>query len=221
MKMNERFVFLDDSVLRKYLKDTMDIKVLTSGSYYELVTAFFVNALYTNIYKEGSIIGFPAKLPPSHGQRLDNTQECEDFFQNSALEDTIIDFILAPVETFNLKKKVHSALIFQVKRFGVKENAKDTVSLVEYIRNLKNKYPKTNTNLILVIDVSNGIDLNKVVELLKREELPFRSVQYLHFRFIEDGAVHAELGYLWPEKCCWRFDLKKYWNDDVFIEIPY
>ena len=78
-------------------------------------------------------------------------------------------------------------MVFQVKRFGIGRDKKDTDELAAYLNSFSKKYGKMDANLLICLDDWVKIDIEKLYAGLDTTNFPFNRIL---FTWIGNGMVH-------------------------------
>lgn len=202
--MNGNYSYIDDTVLRKYIKEHFSLKDLYTGSNYEIVCALLMKSLFENIYHSSCLIGFKCKTSYDYKNHvaITNSQLCRNFFKVIADKDTPIDFCISPIESFDKNRNKIFGWTFQAKRFGHFQNEKDTEGLIKYLCKIKRSYSKSDSALVIFFDGSEKISPKKISIDERLNDFPFEKVFFIHINNNSNGFWYVKLGQLWPISGC-------------------
>lgn len=173
--MKSEFTFFTKQAVCAYLADQG--KEHTKD--YEFIAALVVGRLCERRWNEDYWIGIQIKqeysnvLPSYNSQREITLAEIIKLLREGNYEDSPADFVVA--KRASMQKA--QGMVFQVKRFGIGRDKKDTDELVKYINSLK--YPKTNANLLICLDDGVNIDLQKFYSGFDTNKFPFNRLLFL------------------------------------------
>lgn len=116
-------------------------------------------------------------LPAYNTQREVILGEVKDLLRKGNDEDSHIDFVVARQASIQKAQ----GTTFQVKRFGIGRNKKDTNELVTYLNSFHKKYPKTDANLLICLDDWVNIDMEKFYTNFNTEKFSFNKLLFMWF----------------------------------------
>lgn len=157
--------------------------------HYEFAAALIVHRLCEKQWGNNCWIGFrinrnhSGSLPAYNSQREINLEEVSKFLGKGIDEDSPVDFVVAKMASMKKAK----GMVFQVKRFGIGRNKKDTDELVTYINSLR--YQKTNANLLICLDDGVNIDMQKFYDGFEKTKFPFNR---LIFIWLDNDTVYLK-----------------------------
>jgi len=130
--------------------------------------------------------------------------ELNEIMTKQANEDTPVDVTIAKIP----ERQGHSSygMHFQIKRFGVSKDKQDTQSLINFLNNDCAQYGKSQTNLIILIESPEEIDLQLLKQSIKTDSYPFEKI-------ILTGLSESKyINYygIWPESGWSRYNLDNF-----------
>ena len=155
---------------------------------YELAAALIMHRFCEKRWGKDCWIGFRIKqqhsnsLPAYNSERKIELAEIAVLLRGGVDEDSPVDFLVVR-KASNSKAQ---GMIFQVKRFGIGRTKKDTDELIAYLNSFKNKYSKTNANLLVSLDDGVQVDMKKLLTGLDTTNFPFNRIL---FTWINDDNV--------------------------------
>lgn len=173
--MKSEFTFFSKQAILAFLEDQG--KERTKD--YEFAAALVICRLCERRWTEDCWIGIRIKpeyskaLPAYNSQREITLAEVAKFLREGNDEDSAVDFVVA--KRASMQKA--QGMVFQVKRFGIGRNKKDTDQLVEYVNSLK--YAKTDANLLICLDDGVNVDLDKFYSKFDVAKFPFNRLLFL------------------------------------------
>lgn len=221
--MSGNYCYIDDKVLRSYIKETFELQDLLIGSKYELICALLIKALFQELYRVECLIGFKVKQTYSETKHkaIADTVGCKKFFKEIEDKDTPVDFCISPVYSFNQKRDKISGWTFQAKRFGKFQDKKDTVGLIEYLEKIEKKYAKTDSALVIFFDGHKGINLEQIYKDSKLGNFPFESIFFIEINQDKNKYWHLKMGQIWPIYGYNAYDVIKAIKNGILENISY
>lgn len=112
-------------------------------------------------------------LPDYNSQQKITLKEVAELFQKGNDEDSLVDFVIA--EKVNIQRA--QGVVFQVKRFGIGRNKKDTDELVKYL----NSFKLTKQQIALLICLDDGVAINmpNFYSKFSANSFPFNKLLFL------------------------------------------
>lgn len=221
--MGENYCYIEDSVLRQYIKDNFVIENFSIGSDYELVCALLMKILFEELHNTPCLIGFKTKKTyglPIHAPITDH-KICKNFLERYLDKDTPVDFCVSPVLSFNQKRNKIFAWTFQAKRFGKFQDAKDTNGLIDYLIKIKNKYARTNSILVIFFDGHKGLNLRAVCNDERLKDFPFEAIFFIEINEDKDAYWRVNMGQLWPVYGYNAYDATKAVRDGILANVSF
>lgn len=175
---------------------------------YEFAAALIIHRFCEKQWGKDCWIGFRIRpeysgsLPVYNSERQISLAEIAKLFSKGVDEDSPVDFVIAKRANMNKAQ----GMVFQVKRFGMGRDRKDTDELVNYLNSFSKKYGKTDANLLICLDDWVKIDMEKLYAGLDTTNFPFNRIL---FTWIVDGMVHIKD--IYP-----RGETEKYSITDLF-----
>jgi len=173
--MKSEFTFFSKSAVLTFLADQGRERTKD----YEFAAALVICRLCERRWAEDCWIGIRIKpeysktLPAYNSQREITLLEVTKFLREWNDEDSAVDFVVAKKASMQKAQ----GMVFQVKRFGIGRNKKDTDQLIEYINSLK--YARTNANLLICLDDGVNVNLQKFYSEFDAEKFPFNRLIFL------------------------------------------
>lgn len=158
---------------------------------YEFATALIIHRFCEKQWGKDCWIGFRIRpkyngsLPTHNSERLIGLAEISELFRKGVDEDSPADFVVAK----RADKTKAQGMVFQVKRFGIGRDKKDTDELTSYLNSFSKKYSKTNANLLIVLDDGVSVDVPKLQNKLNLDCFPFNRII---FTWINSGVVYIQ-----------------------------
>lgn len=158
---------------------------------YEFAAALIIHRFCEKQWGKDCWIGFRIKseysssLPAYNSECPIGLAKIAKLFGRGVDEDSPVDFVVA--KRANMTKA--QGMIFQVKRFGIGRDKKDTDELISYLNSFPNKYGKTDANLLIVLDDGVSIDVPKLQNKLDLDRFPFNRII---FTWINGEAVYIQ-----------------------------
>ncbi|MEK7099150.1 MAG: hypothetical protein AAB916_01380 [Patescibacteria group bacterium] len=112
-------------------------------------------------------------------------EEATNLFHGGIDEDTDIDCVIA--KRVDIKKA--AGMEFQLKRFGIGRDRRDTGELIAYLKKLSSGYPKSKVKLLVCLDDLVSISANQLYAGVNFADLPFGGVLFL---WLSDDTVHIK-----------------------------
>jgi len=159
--------------------------------HYEFAAALIIHHFCEKRWGKDCWIGFRIRpeysgsLPAYNSERQIDLGEIAKLFSEDVDEDSPVDFVIA--KRADMKKA--QGMIFQVKRFGIGRDKKDTDELVVYLNSFSKKYGKTDANLLICLDDWVKIDMGKLYARLDTTNFPFNRILFI---WIVDDMVHIK-----------------------------
>jgi len=161
---------------------------------YEFFTALLLKNFCEKQWGEKCEIGFElkpkilSKLPKYASLSL---EEIANIFRKGINEDTLTDCVIATEEQH--KNGERKGLSFQLKRFGIGREKKDTDELIKFIKSLNNV--KSHECLFVILDIGVEVDLSEVEKsILSNDKFPFSRFM---FGYMQKGKIY--IGELYPQ----------------------
>lgn len=197
--MHGQYIYFTDQAMSIYLsKHTSDWR---HGRAYEVFCSLLIKLYFEKQFNTKCLTGFKIKsnLAKDFSLTANNVEDLEEFQKIYADTDTDIDFSVFPINTYNEKINRNKAWGFQLKRFGHFHAKQDTGGLIDYLKDIKKKYSKSLTNLVLFLDGNERISLNKICNHEDLKDFPFHTIMYVSIYPASDkNPVGIEMGYMWP-----------------------
>lgn len=198
--MNNNCTYIEDKILRDYMK-TFSLQNLLIGTGYEILCALLIKLLFEEIFKVSCLIGF--KIKPKYIDKHISPKTVEEFdifLRKFADNDSLFDFVVGIISSFNEKRKKIAGWSFQIKRFGKYQSEKDTTGLINFLKDLKNKYPQNSSSLVIFFDGHKGINPKVVCESEELKNFPFNSIFMIEVNKTNTGDKQwvLHMGNLWP-----------------------
>lgn len=177
--MKSEFTFFTKQTIVAFLRNHGKEKTKD----YEFAAALVVYRLCEKQWGKNCWIGIRIKpkyesvLPAYNSQREITLEEIVELLRNGNDEDSPVDFVVAKRE--NMQKA--QGMIFQVKRFGIGREKKDTDELVNYLDLISKKYPKTSANLLVCLDDWVSVDMEKFYAGFDTTTFPFNRLLFTWF----------------------------------------
>ena len=146
---------------------------------YEFAAALVICRLCERRLAEDCWIGTRVKLqylnslPAYNSQNEVTLAEVAELLREGNDEYGDVDFVVA--KRASMQKT--EGMVFQVKRFGIGRDKKNTDQLVKYVSSLL--YAKTDTNLLVCLDDGVNVDLEKFYSEFDIKEFPFNRLLFL------------------------------------------
>ena len=146
---------------------------------YEFAAALVICRLCERRWAEDCWIGTRVKLqylnslPAYNSQNEVTLAEVAELLREGNDEYGDVDFVVA--KRASMQKT--EGMVFQVKRFGIGRDKKNTDQLVKYVSSLL--YAKTDTNLLVCLDDGVNVDLEKFYSEFDIKEFPFNRLLFL------------------------------------------
>lgn len=185
--MKSEFVYFSKEAVTAFLGNHGK----TGTKDYEFAAALIIHRFCERHWGKGCWIGFRIKsqysssLPAYNSERKIGLAEIANLFSKGMDEDSPVDFVIAKRANTNKAQ----GMVFQVKRFGIGRDKKDTDELVTYLNLFSKKYGKTDANLLICLDDWVKIDMEKLHAGLDTTNFPFNRIL---FTWIVDGMVHIK-----------------------------
>jgi len=122
-------------------------------------------------------------LPTVGSQKTIGLAEVVSFLRGGIDEDSYVDFSVANLADMRKAR----GMKFQVKRFGIGRDKKDTDELIAYLTKLSSKYEKSRTKLLLCLDDFVSVDFSELYTKVDFEGLPFSGVMFF---WLSNGSVY-------------------------------
>ena len=217
-----RCCYVEESVLRQYIKDTFKLKDLDTGSNYELVCALLIKILFEEIHGVKCLIGFETReLNSEIKYKPMDTKTCRSFFEKGVNKNTPVDFCISPILSYNEKRNKIFAWTFQAKRFGEFQNEKNTNGLINYLAKIKNRYSKIKSALVIFFDGHKFIDLKKVCKDEKLKDFPFETIFFIDINKDNNNYWHLNMGQLWPVCGYNAYDAVKAIKEGILEDVSF
>jgi hypothetical protein len=177
---------------------------------YEFAAALIIHRFCEKQWGNDWWIGFRIRpeysnsLPAYNSEQQVGLEEIAKLFSKGVDEDSPVDFVIAKRANMNKAQ----GMVFQVKRFGIGRDKKDTDELVAYLNSFSKKYGKTDANLLICLDDWVKIDMEKLHAGLDTTNFPFNRIL---FTWIVEGMVHIRNVY--P-----RGETEQYPITDLFLK---
>jgi len=158
---------------------------------YEFAAALIIHRFCGKQWGKDCWIGFRIRpeysgfLPAYDSELQIGLAEIANLFSKGVDEDSPVDFVIA--KRANMSKA--QGMVFQVKRFGIGRDKKDTDELVAYLNSFSKKYSKTAANLLICLDDWVKVDMEKFYSGLDTNNFPFNRIL---FTWIVDDMVHIK-----------------------------
>jgi hypothetical protein len=173
--MKSEFTFFSKQAVLAFLADQGEERTKD----YEFAAALVICRLCERRWMKDCWIGIRIKqkyskaLPAYNSQREITLAEVAKFLREGNDEDSAVDFVIAKMANMQKAK----GMVFQVKRFGIGRNKKDTNQLIECVNSLK--YAKTDANLLICLDDEVNVDLKKFYSKFDDAKFPFNRLLFL------------------------------------------
>lgn len=147
---------------------------------YEFAAALIVHRLCEKQWGKDCWIGMRIKqeyskaIPAYNSQREITLTEVAELLRKGNEEDSPVDFVVA--KRANMQEA--QGMVFQVKRFGIGRNKKDTDELVTYLNSFSQKYPKTDANLLICLDDWVSINMEQFYFGFDTTKFPFNKLLF-------------------------------------------
>jgi len=169
---------------------------------YEFVAALMLKNFCEKQWGKKCEIGF--ELKPDYARQLPeidnpNLTKIAELFRKGIEENTPTDCIIATTG------KERKELRFQLKRFGIGRDKKDTRELTEYLNSLNWSYAKSKNALLISLDKGVEVEFPKIKEIFDTKNFPFSK---LMFCWMENGLVCV--GEIYPQ-----YGMEEYRLDDM------
>lgn len=165
---------------------------------YEFAAALVICRLCEKRWGEDCWIGTRIKreyqntLPAYNSQKTVTLKGIAELLKKGTDEDSPVDFVVA--KRADMKKA--QGMIFQVKRFGIGRDKKDTDALVSYINSLAKKYAKADANLLVCLDDHVSVDITEFYKKFDMSNFPFNRLLFNWFSsneaFLQDVYPKGE-----------------------------
>lgn len=158
---------------------------------YEFAAALIIHRFCERQWGNDCWLGFRIKpeysnsLPAYNSERPIGLAEIAELFRKGVDEDSPVDFVVAKRADMNKAQ----GMVFQVKRFGIGRNKKDTEDLVSYLNSFSRKYGKTDANLLIMLDDGVSVDVSKLQSEFDTNNFPFNRII---FSWINEGLVYIQ-----------------------------
>jgi len=158
---------------------------------YEFAAALIIHRFCEKQWGKDCWIGFrirpeySSSLPAYNSEHPVGLAEIAELFRKGVDEDSPVDFVVA--KRANIKKA--QGMVFQVKRFGIGRDKKDTEELISYLNSFSKKYGKTDANLLIILDDGVNIDVSKLQSRFDMNNFPFNRII---FSWINEGLVYIQ-----------------------------
>lgn len=146
---------------------------------YEFAAALVMKCFYERRLGADCWIGIRIKpkysklLPAYNSQREITLEEVKELFQKGNDEDSLVDFVIAK----KVSPQRAQGVVFQVKRFGIGRNKKDTDELVKYLNSFK--LPKQQIDLLICLDGGVTINMQDFYSKFNVNSFPFNKLLFL------------------------------------------
>jgi len=203
--MKSEFTFFTKSAIVEFLKNHGKEK----SKDYEFAAALVIHCLCERKWGKDCWIGIRIKskylnaLPAYNSQREITLKEVAKLLREGNDEDSPVDFVVA--KRANMQKA--QGMIFQVKRFGIGRDKKNTEELVNYLNSFSKKYPKNNANLLICLDDLVSVDMRKFYDEFDTTTFPFNR---LLFTWLTNNT--ANLRDVYPKGNTERYKLTEIWQ---------
>lgn len=203
--MKSEFTFFTKDAIVEFIKNYGKEK----SKDYEFAAALVIHRLCEKQWGKNCWIGIRIKskysntLPAYNSQRGITLKEVAKLLREGNDEDSPVDFVIA--KRANMQKA--QGMVFQVKRFGIGRDKKNTEELVNYINSFSKKYPKTNANLLICLDDGVSVDMKKFYNELNTTTFPFNR---LLFTWLTNNT--ANLRDVYPKGNTEQYILTKIWQ---------
>lgn len=173
--MKSEFTFFSKSAVLAFLAEQGRERTKD----YEFAAALVICRLCERRWAEDCWIGIGIKpeysktLPAYNSQREITSSEVAKLLREGNDEDSVVDFVVAKKASMQKAQ----GMVFQVKRFGIGRNKKNTDQLVEYVNSLK--YARTNANLLICLDDGVNVNLQKFYSKFDIKKFPFNRLVFL------------------------------------------
>ena len=147
---------------------------------YEFAAALIIHRLCEKQCGKDCWIGVRIKsryssvLPAYNSQREITLKGVAEFLSRGVDEDSVVDFVIAK----KASTQKAQGMIFQVKRFGIGRNKKDTDELVAYLNSFSKKYSKTHANLLICLDDWVNVNMDKLYAGFNADKFPFNRLLF-------------------------------------------
>lgn len=181
--MKSEFTFFTKKAIKAFLGNYGKEK----SKDYEFAAALVMQYFYERRLGADCWIGIRIKpkysklLPAYNSQREITLEEVKEIFQKGNDEDSFVDFVIA--KKVNLQRA--EGVVFQVKRFGIGRNKKDTDELIKYL----NSFKLTKQQIDLIICLDDGVDINmqNFYSKFNADNFPFNKLLFL---WLDSKAVY-------------------------------
>lgn len=177
--MKSEFAFFSKQVILSFLADQG--KERTKD--YEFAASLVICRLCERRWAENCWIGIRIKeeyseaLPAYNSQREITLVEVAKFLREGNDEDSAVDFVV--VKRASMQKA--EGMVFQVKRFGIGRDKKDTSALAGYVNSLAKKYEKTDIDLLVSLDDHVSVNMETFYREFDIEHFPFSRLLFTWF----------------------------------------
>lgn len=158
---------------------------------YEFAAALIIHRFCEKQWGKDCWIGFRIRpeysnfLPAYNSEHEIGLAEIAEVLRRGVDEDSPVNFYVA--RRAGISKA--QGMIFQVKRFGIGRNKKDTNELVAYLNSFPKKYSKTNANLLVVLNDGVNVDVSKLQSEVAMNNFPFNRII---FTWIRNSMVYIQ-----------------------------
>jgi hypothetical protein len=146
---------------------------------YEFAAALVICGLCERRWGEACWIGTRIKLNHLKSLPVYNSQQeitlsgIEELLREGNDEDSLVDFVVAK----RASMREAQGMIFQVKRFGIGRDKKDTGELVAYLNSFK--LPQQQINLLVCLDDGVNINMQDFYSAFDMKNFPFSRLLFL------------------------------------------
>lgn len=206
MNIKNELLFLEEWVVVDFLRQIDDY--FSNSKYIELLIALSLVKFCERQWNSKCWIGL--EIQNKYKKDIPNVgtatfKELKEIIVKKVEESTFVDVTIAKMPS-NKEYGVSQGMNFQLKRFGKDKNHKDTKTLIQFLNNKKKEYPKSKTNLVVLIETAEEINLKLLQSNIDTSDYPFEKIILVGFsesRYINYYGI-------WPESGYSKYDLNKF-----------
>lgn len=206
------FVFFECRAIEAFLRHND----FNWQKYNELMAAFIMSKIYAaGVGIKDAPIGFAVKsdyFRQITGKEV-NFEHLSNVINNMKEDNTPIDMIISRYDIDSIPKRnfYSKAWAFQIKRFIERPGDDPAEKLIKYLNvDIKKKYSKINSRLLILFEIVNQIDLAKVADSFDSKDFPFTHVQFISFDFINQQKI--VYGDIWPQRHLYQGTIEKFFE---------
>lgn len=205
MKNKNRFIFLEEWVVIDFLNSIEDY--FSNSKYLELFIALALNKFCEKQFGCKCRIGL--ELQEKYQRDFPDYNkitllELNDIILKNVEENTAVDVAIAKMPKNPERKDVNEGMNFQIKRFGKDKYKQNTESLINFLNDIRKKYVKTETQLAVLLETPEEIDLKLLQSSINTNNYPFEKIILLG---LSENKYINFYG-IWPESGWSRFNLE-------------